>query len=150
MCSYHPPNKRQSVDPNHPLIKAEEGAPGTGFVTLGRPEFDLLCNKLNGLENSIAELRRELSRSSTDRAVRHENSASASAIVPNGDGPQRRPTHTDVHGIHTKNDAGEIVHLGGGSIPAMLYALGQGQGQSPDEKVKLQEFLGKSILPLFG
>ncbi|KAK5722087.1 hypothetical protein LTR17_014435 [Elasticomyces elasticus] len=150
LCSYHPPNKRQSVDPNHPLIKAEENATGPGFVTLGRPEFDLLCSKLNGLENSIAELRRELSKTSADRHVRHESSASAGAVHINGDGPHRRPTHTDVHGIHTKNDAGQIVHLGAGSIPAMLYALGQGQGQSADEKIKLQEFLGKSILPLFG
>ncbi|TKA83098.1 hypothetical protein B0A55_00868 [Friedmanniomyces simplex] len=150
LCSYHPPNKRQSVDPSHAMIKAEDGAPHAGFVTLGRPEFDLLCSKLNGLENSIAELRRELSKNSTDRVVRHESSPSAGAISSNGDGPQRRPTHTEVHGIHTRNDEGEIVHLGGGSIPAMLYALGQGQGQSPDEKIKLQEFLGKSILPLFG
>ena len=32
----------------------------------------------------------------------------------------------------------------------MLYALGQGQGQSQAEKTHIQEFLGKSVLPLFG
>ncbi|KAK1088801.1 hypothetical protein LTR33_000378 [Friedmanniomyces endolithicus] len=150
LCSYHPPTKRQNVERSHPRIKAEDGPPEAGIVTLGRPEFDLLCSKLDRMESSIAELRRELNNNSASRVVRHGSSASAGAISLNGDVPQRRPTHTDVHGIHTRNDAGEIVHLGGGSIPAMLYALGQGQGQSPEDKIKLQEFLGKSILPLFG
>ncbi|KAK0854036.1 hypothetical protein LTR57_014278 [Friedmanniomyces endolithicus] len=150
LCSYHPPTKRQNVERSHPMIKAEDGPPEAGIVTLGRPEFDLLCSKLDRMESSIAELRRELNNNSASRVVRHGSSASAGAISLNGDVPQRRPTHTDVHGIHTRNDAGEIVHLGGGSIPAMLYALGQGQGQSPEDKIKLQEFLGKSILPLFG
>lgn len=59
-------------------------------------------------------------------------------------------THTDVHGLHTKNEAGEIVHFGGGSIPAMLYALGQGKGQNVKEKRELQELMGKNVLPMFG
>ncbi|KAK3070114.1 hypothetical protein LTR53_011014 [Teratosphaeriaceae sp. CCFEE 6253] len=151
LCSYHPPNKRQSLDPGSSTIKTEdEILTGPGFVTLGRGEFDLLCSKLNGLENSIAELRHELSRNSMGRPIRHESSTSVGAISLNGDSVSRRPTHTDVHGLHTKNDKGEIVHLGGGSIPAMLYSMGHGQGHSADEKMKLQEFLGKSILPLFG
>lgn len=45
---------------------------------------------------------------------------------------------------------GEIVHLGGGSVPAMLYALSQGQNTGAEEQQQLQEFLGKSVLPMFG
>lgn len=45
---------------------------------------------------------------------------------------------------------GEIVHLGGGSVPAMLYALSQGQQPSGTDTTQLQEFLGKSVLPMFG
>lgn len=44
---------------------------------------------------------------------------------------------------------GEIVHLGGGSVPAMIYAISQGNA-SGAEQTQLQEFLGKSVLPLFG
>ncbi|KAK4574297.1 hypothetical protein LTR86_002058 [Recurvomyces mirabilis] len=153
LCSYHPPNKRQNIDMDHPMIKAEEGVNGNSFVTLGRGEFEMLCSKLNGLEDSIAELRHEISRNSAvdPNITRHESHAAAGAAKPNGHRrKENAPTHTDVHGIHTRNEAGEIVHLGGGSIPAMLYALGQGQGQSPEEKMKLQELLGRSILPLFG
>ena len=32
----------------------------------------------------------------------------------------------------------------------MLYALGQGQGRDSAEKLKLQEMMGQSVLPLFG
>ncbi|KAK5114500.1 hypothetical protein LTR62_002435 [Meristemomyces frigidus] len=156
LCSYHPPNKRQNLDLDHPLIKAEENASaGGGFVTLARGEFDMLCSKLNGLEHSIAELRDEISRNAVDPQITGEGGHVVRDEAPpkfNGrDHGQERPlTHTDVHGIHTRNEAGEIVHFGGGSIPAMLYALGQGQGESPDEKQKLQELLGRSVLPLFG
>jgi len=142
------------------------------MVTLGRAEFDLLCSKLNGLENSIADLRREISRSALSQ--RDEGADNVSAGTPptlntaEREVPHRRPNHTEVHGIHTRNDAvcispfpyeqamhadryqGEIVHFGAGSIPAMLYSLGQGQGQNEEEKMQLQEFLGKSVLPLFG
>ncbi|KAH9807345.1 GAL4-like Zn(II)2Cys6 (or C6 zinc) binuclear cluster DNA-binding domain [Teratosphaeria destructans] len=169
LCSYHPPNKRQQGDQGHPILKVEEGSAITGMITLGRAEFDMLCNKLNGLENSIAELRRELGRSSSydqssyshqPNGHRHEVEPAhhyrgpiAPPIQP---GPEyldtlpQRPSHYDVHGIHTRNDTGEIVHFGAGSIPAMLYSLGQGQGYSDQEKQQLQEFLGKSVLPLFG
>ncbi|KAK4545157.1 hypothetical protein LTR36_003708 [Oleoguttula mirabilis] len=156
LCSYHPPNKRHIADQGQPVLKIEEGVSGSGFVTLGRGEFDMLCSKLNGLEESIADLRRELSRNSSERLTQHERDASAGAHILGGapavgsEGRPRRPTHTDVHGIHTRNDAGEIVHFGGNSIPAMLYGLGQGQGQNQAERLQLQELMGKSVLPLFG
>ena len=107
------------------MIKAEEGTNGNSFVTLGRGEFEMLCSKLNGLENSIAELRHEISRNSAvDPSItRHESHATSGVTRMNGHHrKENAPTHTDVHGIHTRNEAGEIVHLGGGSIPAMLYA----------------------------
>ena len=135
------------------MIKAEEGASTNGStVTLGRAEFDTLCAKLNGLENSIAELRRELSRTSADRN-RHDAQARPAAVanlINDDSHATKEATHYDTHGIHTHNDNGEIVHLGAGSVPAMLFALGQGQGQSPEERARLAEFLGKSVLPLFG
>ena len=105
LCSYHPPNKRQNVDQNQPMLKVEEGNPGPGFITLGRGEFDLLCSKLNGLEDSIADLRRELLRNSSERTVHHESNVSVGVPAPIAEPRRRRPTHTDVHGIHTRNDA---------------------------------------------
>ena len=133
------------------------------MVTLARGEFDLLYRKLNGLENAIADLRRELRRSTNGRTTHLEHDPALmdpSMRAENGDSDQR---HTDLHGIHTRNDAvgvrrshqaipltgskGEIVHLGGSSIPAMLFALGQGNTADHPE---IREMLGKTVLPLFG
>ena len=112
LCSYHPPNKRQNMEQGHPMLKVEEGTEGSGFVTLGRGEFDMLCSKLDGLENSIAELKRELSLNSTERHSerydQHDSNASAGASVYGAETRLRPPTHQEVHGIHTKNEAVRI------------------------------------------
>jgi len=55
--------------------------------------------------------------------------------------------HVSSEGIHTCNElTGETVHLGGGSVPALVMALSRGNKDQPD----VQELLGKSILPIFG
>lgn len=114
LCSYHPPNKRQNVDGNaqgHPMQAPEDGnhyAPppyGAGSIVLGRNEFDLLCRKLNGLENSIAEMKRELRRNKLDH-----NGQSDSDATTSNDG-NRAQTHTDLHGLHTKNESVCIAPL---------------------------------------
>lgn len=88
------------------MLKFEENMAGPSFVTLGRSEFDMLCSKLNGLENSIADLRREISRNSIDHGGHQHTGTAPGGPSMNGTTPQHRPpTHTDVHGIHTKNDA---------------------------------------------
>lgn len=86
---------------------------GPGFVTIGRSELDVLFNKLNGLENSIAEMREELSIRRQDRGMYHEvdtnggasGPLAASSITSAGYGRVNHPNHIDVHGVHMKNDA---------------------------------------------
>lgn len=104
----------------------------------------MLFRQLHSLENAITELRREVRRNTGDHSGMHESDATESS---NG---LRSQNHTDLHGLHTRNESGEIVHLGGGSVPAMLYALSQGQTPGAQEQQQLQEFLGKSVLPMFG
>ena len=80
------------------------------FVTLGRGEFDFLCRKLSTLEGSIADLRREMRHSAHDRRTFHGTDSSTEAnIDPAVDGRHGGPTHTDVHGVHVKNDAVSIL-----------------------------------------
>ncbi|KAK3724353.1 hypothetical protein LTR37_000977 [Vermiconidia calcicola] len=149
LCSYHPPSKRQNVDHSASSMKQEDMSTNGGLVTLGRGEFDFLCRKLNTLENSIADLRRELNLNAQGRSASYEADANAGAhIDPAVEGRPQRPTHADVHGVHVKNDVGEIVHLGAGSIPAMFYALQMNQSHA--EQHQIQEVLGKTVLPLFG
>lgn len=106
LCSYHPPNKRQSVDTSAPNQRTENYAADAGFVTLGRGEFDFLCRKLNTLEHSISELRREMRRNGPAPAneVYHGTNGSApSNIDPAVEGRGHPPTYVDVHGVHMKN-----------------------------------------------
>lgn len=108
LCSYHPPSKRQNVNQGSSTIKHEDmPASNGGFVTLGRGEFDFLCRKLSALEESITGLRRELGLrgSHHDEPTASRNASTVSAeIDPAVNGHQRRPTHTDIHGVHVKND----------------------------------------------
>ena len=105
LCSYHPPSKRQNVDQGSLSIlkAAEETSNGSGFVTLGNREFDFLCRKLSVLESSIADLKREMKRNG--RSPLYHGDTMAGAIDPAVDGRFHGPTHTDVHGVHIRNDA---------------------------------------------
>lgn len=64
----------------------------------------MLFNKLSSLEDSIAEMREEMA---SRRPMQHDfhTNGGASGFDPTADGRVRRPTHTDVHGVHMKNDA---------------------------------------------
>lgn len=91
-----------------------------GNVTLSQAQFDMLCNKLHGLEDNITQLRNEISRNSQGRAAseKHDPALYASredglhpadvlsnGQVTNGDGkaPQFQ-RHAALHGVHAKNE----------------------------------------------
>lgn len=107
LCSYHPPNKRQNADGpsttgmSRPTDDESHGLPisqDQGYVTLERNAFDLLCHKLNGLENSIADLRREIRQNS------YEDHNGIQESDGSSEGPRVR-THADLHGLHTTNES---------------------------------------------
>lgn len=139
LCSYHPPNKRQAADQPAapvPVPRSEDGFSQTGMVpaaagnvTLSQAQFDMLCNKLHGLEDSITELRNEISRNSQGQVANNNNNNSnnhdpalyamredqkhtdlsilSNGQTPNGDGDGKAPQfqrHAALHGIHAKNE----------------------------------------------
>ena len=86
--------------------RVEEGAPNGNFVTIGRNEFDFLCQKLNNLENSITDLRLEMKRNFHAQSPYHDLETSGmSNIDPAVDGRPQASKHVDVHGVHMKNVA---------------------------------------------
>lgn len=107
LCSYHPPSKRQNVDghatagmsrPDDDESHGMSMPHDPGYVMLERNAFDLLCHKLNGLENSIADLRREIRRNNhEDNHGMQESDGSSES--------HRLQTHADVHGLHTMNQS---------------------------------------------
>lgn len=79
-------------------------------MTLGRDEFDFLCRKLSVLEDSIKDLRREMRRNAPENGSVHEiDGFNPANIDPNMEAAPNRPSHTDVHGVHVKNDAVSLV-----------------------------------------
>ena len=92
------------------MIKGEDGSSNGGFVTLGRAEFEFLCGKLNTLENSIADLRYDLRRNAHERVSGRQNSVTSGAIDPAMGGGRDSHNHTEVHGLHLKND-GVSLHI---------------------------------------
>ena len=91
------------------MPKVEDMAFNASYVTLGRGEFDFLSRKLISLENSIADLRRDMARNGQGIAPLQDPQANGAAnIDPAVEGRPRGYSHTDVHGVHVKNDAVSI------------------------------------------
>ena len=137
LCSYHPPNKRQAAEqpaPPVPVPRSEDGfsasgmAPATaGNVTISQAQFDMLCNKLHGLEESITELRNEISRNSKGQMANNNHDPALCSVredqknntdlnilsngqTPNGYGkaPQFQ-RHAATHGIYAKNEMASLL-----------------------------------------
>jgi len=129
-------------------------------VTLAQSDFNQLCRKLENVENTLEDLRREIRQNNSSHSNgnvsvhRTPQLSGRSSPNPFGTGSRNETLignaftrHTSLHGIHAKNDlTGQTIHLGGSSVPALVMALGQGNR----EHATVQEILGKSILPLFG
>lgn len=168
LCDYHPPNKKQATAAGSGPAPKAEGSAGPslsnlppangGTVVLARSDFEHLCQKLDSVENTLEDLRRELrtaNASSSHQRTPLQVSGRSSPVPQNGirtEPAQMRfdtqfSRHTTVNGIHARNDlTGQTVHLGGSSVPALVMALGQGDREQPS----VQEILGRSILPIFG
>lgn len=99
-----------------------------GNVTLSQAQFDMLCNKLHGLEESISELRNEISRNSQGQVANNNHDPSlygmredqknptgldilSNGQTTNGDGkaPQFQ-RHAATHGIHAKNELVSLLY----------------------------------------
>lgn len=84
----------------------DDGASNGNLITIGRNEFDFLCQKLNNLENSITDLRLEMKRNMHAQSPYHDVETSGmSNIDPAVDGRPQASKHVDVHGVHMKNVA---------------------------------------------
>jgi len=108
-----------------------------GSVTLSQAQFDMLCNKLHGLEDSISELRNEISRNSQGRngsdnhdpalyaarenelpgiynaASNNQSNGQTNGEAPNCSSDGKAPQfqrHAATHGIHAKNELVSVTH----------------------------------------
>lgn len=156
LCDYHPPAKKQNLGgANSGEIRSDEhqSSLGSGTIMLAQSDFQHLCRKLESVENTIEDLRREM-KNNGNNGINHQLPAISGRSSPNGSSRLDAPRldnsflgHASVHGLHTQNDlTGQTIHIGGSSVPALVMALGQGNREQPS----VQNVLGRSILPIFG
>ena len=137
LCRYQLPSKRHDLGSS-----IENLSPNNGTK---RPEWERLCAKLDNVDHSLQELKRELrSLGAGDPpplATRKLSLVDWTSQALTGD-----VVETSAQEIRANNDlTGETVHLGANSVPAMVVALGSGTSEDT-----IKELLHKSVLPLFG
>jgi hypothetical protein len=116
-----------------------------GSVTLEKDEWERLCGKISAMERNFTELKDDLrhvvrarmtGEGSPSEAVKEES-------PPEPDGPR----YVRAMEINEQSHlTGERVHLGGGSVAALVMALQKSKETQPAVK----EVFGNSVLPLFG
>ncbi|KAK8242473.1 fungal-specific transcription factor domain-containing protein [Phyllosticta capitalensis] len=160
LCTYHPPAeshppaKRLNHGASNGNLADSAGGLGTGIhyningtVTLGREDWERLCSKLNSVERSLMDLKTTMRVASEGSATQNGHTDSTTGTPSRSASDPGNQHHTSTQGIHTTNSiTGQTVHLGSSSVPALVMALGKGEGGS----APVQELLGKNVLPLFG
>lgn len=115
-------------------------------MTIASEEWDHICTKLNTIERTLADLKSDLRRvSEGSQEPNGANGSSPSPSIQVKDEPDG-PEYVRAMEISEQNQlTGESIHLGGGSVPALIKAL-RAAGNSP----AVQEVFGSNVLPLFG
>lgn len=127
---------------------------GSATVSIDKDDWERLCSKLNTVERSLSDLREDLRHVAGLPTYTTDDEASQTPVrgghaedmretrEPNG------PKYLRAMEINEQSHlTGETVHLGGGSVPALVMALRNGAADRP----ALQEvFNNNRLLPLFG
>jgi len=174
-CTYHPPSeehppaKRFDNGATHVPYDGQSGLPvshrfdsvppstrpsfSDETVTLPREDVDRLVSQVQLLEKSLTDVKNSIRHlsgspglpSNLDNGYGYSPRASEGANSRPGLDEEAR--HYSTEGVHARNEiTGETVHLGGGSVPALVMALSKGRSESID----IKELLGNSMLPVFG
>lgn len=140
LCRYQLPSKRLDLGSS-----IENPSPNADHNGSKGAEWDRLCAKLDHVDHSLQELKKEL-RSLGASGPPPLAARKLSHIDWTSQDLASHAAETSAQEIHANNDlTGGTVHLGGNSVPAMVVALGSGS----DEET-IRELLHKSVLPLFG
>jgi Fungal specific transcription factor domain/Fungal Zn(2)-Cys(6) binuclear cluster domain len=119
-------------------------------VSVPKNYLDMLMSKVDQLEHSLRELRSELG-----TVLAQGNGMSKSpAIDPLMTQSNEETRSEDAQrreGIHTNNPiTGQIIHVGGNSVPALLMSLAKHQSSQNADQLDWNELVNGSILPLLG
>lgn len=144
LCTWNPPDKRASTD-SPP--KQEQGQ--DTLISIKKDDWDRVCAKLNDVERFLGELKDDLRIISGGLQATPEIKDSPSSSNPGINGSHHPNAPNYIKSMELNEQSlltGENVHLGGGSVPALVMALGRGQAHRPE----IQEIFRNGTLPLFG
>lgn len=136
LCTWYPPEKRQNVNGVSPA--ASHSHHGTTLVD--KDDWDRICTKLDQMEHAFAEFKEDMRKlcSAQSRGSISIDMPSNNKLIIDATGPKY------VRAMEVNEQShltGENIHLGGGSVPALVAALSKGKGK---------DLFGSSVLPLFG
>ncbi|KAF2457635.1 hypothetical protein BDY21DRAFT_344402 [Lineolata rhizophorae] len=159
LCTWHPPG--EAHPPASQVQHAQTGvlyassppSNGNATITVRREDWDNLNAKLSAVEKAMSDLKghmRQVSDGPPGTVSTNGFSPSEPIATPQYSNPpiDSHTRHVNAHGVHTESEiTGQVVHLGGSSVPALVMALGR---RNNGNEAEFKEILGKSILPLFG
>jgi len=152
ICAFNPPPKRVDTGSTLGALDALPSA----TVTIDKDDWERLCSKLNNVERSLSDLRDDLRHVAglplptytTDDETSQTPARGGHAEDARETREQNGPKYLRAMEINEQSHlTGETVHLGGGSVPALVMALKNGAADRP----ALQEvFNNNRLLPLLG
>lgn len=132
LCVYAQPSKRVNIEctEHHDISMVPPD-------TISKSEWERLCEKFEGLEHAILDLKDDLKQVLPSR--KKSSCSPPAEAAADGDGSPGPPWESDT----TDGLMGETVYLGSNSVPAMVVALSKGSEDT------VHSLAGRSILPVF-
>lgn len=143
LCTFNPPEKRVDNGSTHSSVDRFDSS-----VAVSRDDWDRLCAKLSIVERTLLDFKDVLRKVVVGPDSPHESAAgSKSPVLKEEESQANGPRYVRNMEINEQSNlSGELVHLGGGSVPALVKALGRDRPNRP----AVQEVVEHSVLSLFG
>ncbi|KAL9092187.1 MAG: hypothetical protein Q9159_000946 [Coniocarpon cinnabarinum] len=146
LCTFNPPSKRRDSGSSH-----ADRSILNGDALHGKDDWDRISAKLYGVERALAELKDDLR--SINGVPPYPPDSMPPVPPPSGVAMHERdkpsgPSYVKAMEMSEHSQlTGHNVHLGGGSVPALINALAKGN----DYSKKVQSAFGdKTMLPVLG
>ena len=142
LCTFNPPNKRRDSGSEH----ADQNT--NGGDAQAKDDWERISAKLYGMERALAELKDDLRQINGVPPYPPDSAPPPPGVSLHNQNKPSGPTYVKAMEMNEHSQlTGGTIHLGGGSIPALINALRKGN----DYSKKVQEVFGNStVLPVLG
>lgn len=144
LCTFTPPNKRRDSGASHQDRNVSSGTENVHC----KDDWERISAKLYGVERALAELKDDLRQINGVLPYPPDSVPPPSGVSVHQQNKPSGPGYVKAMEMNEHSQlTGDTIHLGGGSVPALINALGKGN----DYSKKVQSAFGNSaMLPVFG